>query len=277
MPKRFHKPNTAPPATAPLSVVPDEEKFKMQAWRRTVTIRVLVVDDYKPWLRFIRATLQELPELQVISDASDGQEAVQKAIQLQPDLILLDIGLPTLNGIEAARKIRERNPEAKILFLSEQRSQDVIAEALGTGSGYVVKSYAARELLHAVNALLNGRQFVSNGVADLTENREELPNAGNRRHEFYHEGRALEHGFAQFLGTALKNGDAVVVLASDSHRAAILEKLKVDGVDVCAAIDEQRYVPLDAAHSLHMFRFAEDLTTQAAVAAQQKGRRVGVA
>ena len=76
----------------------------------TSTIRVLVVDDYEPWRRFVCSTLQKRPELQVVGEVSDGLEAVQQAEQLQPDLIVLDIGLPTMNGIEAARRIREVSP-----------------------------------------------------------------------------------------------------------------------------------------------------------------------
>ena len=98
-----------------------------------MVVRVLVVDDYQPWRRFIRSMLQDLQELQIIGEASDGREAVQKAVQLQPELILIDVGLPTLNGIEAARRIREHNPDAKILFVSEQRSRDVVLEAMKTG------------------------------------------------------------------------------------------------------------------------------------------------
>jgi len=138
-----------------------------------MVVRVLVVDDYQPCLRFILSILQEMPELQVVAQASDGQEAVQKAVQLKPDLSLLDIGLPTLNGIEAARQIRDDDPEAKICFLSAQRSEDVVREALSTGSGYVVKSSAARELLQAVIAVLNGEQFVSACVAHLNEQDEQ--------------------------------------------------------------------------------------------------------
>ena len=96
----------------------------------TSPIRVLVVDDYQPWRRFVCLTLQIRPELQVIGEVSDGLEAVKKAQELQPDLIVLDIGLPTLNGIEAARRIREVSPEAKILFVSENRSWDITEEAL---------------------------------------------------------------------------------------------------------------------------------------------------
>ena len=83
------------------------------------TIRVLVVDDYEPWRRFEVSRLADFPEPLVIDEASDGPEAVQKAQELQPALILLDIGLPTLNGIEAARRIRNLSPTSKILFVSQ--------------------------------------------------------------------------------------------------------------------------------------------------------------
>ena len=99
------------------------------------SIRVLVVDDYEPWRRFASTTLLKQPELQVIGEVSDGLEAVQKAKELQPDLILLDVGLPTLNGIEAARRIRKVSPGSKILFASENRSADIAEEALSTGAG----------------------------------------------------------------------------------------------------------------------------------------------
>jgi DNA-binding NarL/FixJ family response regulator len=111
-------------------------------------------------------TLQKQPELQIIGEVTDGFEAVQKAQQLQPDLILLDIGLPTLNGIETARRIRALSPKSKILFVSENRSWDIAEEALRTGAGgYVVKSDAAGELLPAVNAVLGGKRFVSSSLA----------------------------------------------------------------------------------------------------------------
>ena len=130
------------------------------------SIRVLVVDDYEPWRRFTCTTLMKQPELQVIGEVSDGLEAVQEAKELQPDLILLDIGLPTLNGIEAARRIREVSPASKILFVSENRSPDLAEGALSNGaSGYVVKSDAAGELLPAIKAVLEGKRFVSASLA----------------------------------------------------------------------------------------------------------------
>ncbi|HEY6249007.1 MAG TPA: response regulator transcription factor [Candidatus Angelobacter sp.] len=130
-------------------------------------IRVFVVDDYEPFRRIVVLTIEQQPELQTIGEASDGLEAVRKAEELQPDLILLDIGLPTLNGIEVARRIRERSPKSKILFLSENRSLDIIEAALHTGAGgYVVKSDAGSKLLPAVEAVLQGKQFISSSLSD---------------------------------------------------------------------------------------------------------------
>jgi DNA-binding NarL/FixJ family response regulator len=128
---------------------------------RVPLIRVLVVEDFEPFRRFICSTLEKKSELQVVCEVSDGLEAVQKAEELQPDLILLDIGLPTLNGIEAARQIRKLAPEAKIIFVSQESSADVVQEALSLGAlGYVVKTHAGSELLAAVDAVLLEKQFV---------------------------------------------------------------------------------------------------------------------
>ena len=132
----------------------------------TALVRILVVDDYEPWRRFERLTVLAREELQIIGECSDGDEAIQKADELKPDLILLDISLPTLNGIEAARRIRQVSPNSKILFVTENRSPDIAEEALSTGAtGYVVKSDGARELLPAIKAVLEGKRFISAGLA----------------------------------------------------------------------------------------------------------------
>jgi DNA-binding NarL/FixJ family response regulator len=127
---------------------------------RTPLVRVLLVEDFEPFRRFIHPTLQEA-ELQVVGEVSDGLEAVQKAEELQPDLILLDIGLPTLNGIEAARRIRKLSPQSKILFLSQESSADVIEEALKYGVGYVIKTHAGSDLLATIEAMRAAGHFVS--------------------------------------------------------------------------------------------------------------------
>jgi len=121
-----------------------------------------VVDDYEPWRAFVASTLKSQSKLRIIGEAKDGLEAVQMAQQLQPDLILLDIGLPTINGIEAARRIRELSPRSRILFMSENRSREIAEEAIRTGAcGYVVKGAATSELLPAVEAVLQDKRFVS--------------------------------------------------------------------------------------------------------------------
>ena len=128
-------------------------------------VRILVVDDFGPWRQHICSTLKGRQELQIVGEASDGPEAVKIAEELKPDLILLDIGLPTLNGIAAARQIRKLAPESKIIFVSQESSPDVVQEALNVGArGYVVKTTAGSDLVAAIEAVLEGRQFVSGGL-----------------------------------------------------------------------------------------------------------------
>ena len=124
-------------------------------------VRVLVVEDFVPFRQFISSRLATRPDLQVICEVSDGLEAVQKAVELKPDLILLGIALPSLNGIEAARRIRTLAPESKIIFLSQESSPDVVQEAFSLGAqGYVVKAKAGSELLDAVDAVISGKKFI---------------------------------------------------------------------------------------------------------------------
>lgn len=121
-----------------------------------------MVDDYEPFRRFVRSTLRKRPALQIVSESSDGQEAVQKAEELKPDLILLDIGLPTLNGIEVARRIRTSSPDSKIIFVTQESSPDVVDATLSLGAwGYVLKAKAGSDLLTAVDAVMLGKRFVS--------------------------------------------------------------------------------------------------------------------
>jgi DNA-binding NarL/FixJ family response regulator len=130
------------------------------------SVGLLEVEDYEPFRRFVCSTLEKRTELQVVGEVSDGLEAVQKAEELRPDLILLDVGLPTLNGIEPARRIRKLSPQSKILFVSQETSTDVVQEALGLGAmGYVAKTNAGIELLVAVEAVCQSRRFVSAGLA----------------------------------------------------------------------------------------------------------------
>ena len=117
--------------------------------------RVLVVDDFEPWRRFLCSTLEkQRDDVEIVGESSDGWEAIEQAQELHPDLVMLDVGLPTLNGIETARRLRRLCPCSKILFVSQESSPEVIEEALGTGAeGYVVKVNAS-DLLRVVDNTL---------------------------------------------------------------------------------------------------------------------------
>jgi DNA-binding NarL/FixJ family response regulator len=129
------------------------------------TIRVLVADDYEPFRQFLVLRLKQRPVLQIVGQVSDGQEAVRKAEELKPDLILLDIDLPTLNGIDAAREIRKLSPESKIIFVTQEFCNEMVQAAHNLGaSGYVLKAEAGSKLLAAVDAVLEGRLFFSSGL-----------------------------------------------------------------------------------------------------------------
>jgi len=238
-------------------------------------VRVLVVEDHEQFQQFICSTLETSPELQVIGRVSDGRAAVQKAEEVQPDLIVLDIGLPTLSGIEAARRIRKLSPQSKIIFLTQESSADVVREALNLGAkGYVLKRNAGSELLAAVEAVRRGGEFVGRGLPGRTStevadkqasdrlcHQEDLPSLSPRTShsprghvvQFYDDDASFLIGFTCFLEAALKAGNAVIVVATESHRQAFLQRLQAHGVDVAAAIEQRRYIPLDVAETLSTF------------------------
>jgi DNA-binding NarL/FixJ family response regulator len=130
------------------------------------TRRILIVEDFEPIRLQLQCIIQQHPDWQVIDAAADGMEAVQKAIELQPDVVLLDIGLPKLNGIEAARQIQSLSSALKILFVSQERSADIVGAVLSAGAaGYVVKEDVGHELIHAVTTVLAGGRYVGRRFA----------------------------------------------------------------------------------------------------------------
>ncbi|HET6178585.1 MAG TPA: response regulator [Candidatus Sulfotelmatobacter sp.] len=274
----------------------------------TSSIRILVAEDFEPFRRFLLSTLRNTWDEKYIQAVSGGLEAVRWAQELKPDVILLDIGLPGLNGIEAARQIRRFSPKSKILFVSQESSAEVVQHAFSLGAcGYVVKMDAGRELLVAVDAVLRGERFVGSrftghhfagtsdtGTPQIIRRDKVLTSlqrhdiSATRRHEatFYSDDESFMEGFTQFIGAALRTGNAVITVATESHRDNLLPRLQTHGLDIGAAIEQGRYIALDAAETLSTFmvndmpdpvrfmKVASDLIAGAAKAARGEQPRV---
>ncbi len=269
---------------------------------------ILVAEDFDPFRQFVCLSLRQREDFQLIYEASDGLEAVKRAEELQPDLVLLDIGLPRLNGIEVGRRIRQVSPNSKILFVSQELSVDVVQEALHLGAqGYLLKADAADELLPAVDAVLQGGQYLSRRLrphvisktqdetlADSLRSKEHPslpPQNGNsvRVHKaaFHPDDASLVDDFTCFVEFALKMENPVIVIATESHRTNLRQRLQARGRDMATAIQEGTYISMDVAEVLsevmvndwpdatRFLRLASDLIMEAAKAA--KGRHFRVA
>jgi CheY-like chemotaxis protein len=237
-------------------------------------LRILVVEDHAPFRRFICAALQRRAEFQTI-EAADGLEAVRKAEELQPDLILLDINLPKMHGFEAAKQIRGLAPDARLLFMSQESSSDIVREALGLGAhGYIQKISAPTDLLSAIDAVLAGQRFVSRSLAFTEPADAPAP----RRHEilFCSDDAAIIDGFTRFIAAALHAADAAIALVTESHRTGLLQELRTHGVDIDGAIERGTYVSFDADVAPDSVRFLEAINgvRQAAAKAGKAHPRV---
>lgn len=216
--------------------------------------RVLVVDDYDPWRRRVRSVLERAAEWDVIAEVGDGAEATHVAEALKPDLILLDVGLPTLTGIEAAARILARDSTIRILFVSEHRSWEIVEAALATGArGYVLKQDAGRELLPAMATVAGGRRFVGRrlGGRHLEKTKEHTASA-TRCHEvgFHTDDASVTDEYTRFAETSLTAGNPFIVIANPPRQGEIHRMLRAKGIDVDLAIKDGRYVAIDVADSL---------------------------
>ena len=235
---------------------------------------ILVVDDFEGFRRFVCSVLQARREFR-FTEALNGLEAVEKAEKLQPDLILLDIGLPDLNGLQVAKRLPKLAPAAKILFLSQESSPDVVREARSLGAlGYVHKPCSKTDLLPAIEAVLGGEQFVSNGLEFGTD--AQPPH----RHEilFCSDDAATVDGLARFIAAALNAGNPAIVWATESHRASLLQRLRAQGVDMDASIHRGTYISSDVAEPPDAARMVAALKALRAAAsnAGKKHPRVAV-
>jgi DNA-binding NarL/FixJ family response regulator len=239
-------------------------------------LKILVVEDYAPFRRFICSALNQRPEFRVV-EAADGLEGVQKAEALQPDFILLDLNLPTLHGFEAARRIRRFAPEARLLFVSQESSADVVRESFRVGGdGYVQKMRAAIDLLPAIDAVGRGQHFVSSGLALSSRAAAHV----SHRHEiaFCSDDQATVDTLIRFMAAALNAADAAIVLVTDSHRRRLLQELRMRGLDTEGAIQRGTCIFLDADEAPDLSRFHDVVNSvrAAAVTAGKDNARVAI-
>jgi DNA-binding NarL/FixJ family response regulator len=211
--------------------------------------RILIVEDYEPFRRFLATELERRADCRIVGQASDGIDAVQKVKDLQPDMILLDIGLPGLNGIQVAKAASNLAAHAKLLFVSQECGTDMVREALRSGGhAYIHKPYADSDLPAAIEAVLAGKRFVSPSLPFR-------PHTDAHRHDVVicsNDGVLLD-ALTPYTATALEAGEAVIVLVNPSHRNGLLERLRAQGLDIGADIEQGALVLWDVRDALKTF------------------------
>jgi DNA-binding NarL/FixJ family response regulator len=196
-------------------------------------LKILLADDHTLVRQGIRKILEEQPDWQVIDEAHDGREAVEKAATHEPDVVLIDIRMPMLNGIEATRQITRRVPKARVLVLSMHADEAYVVQAVEAGArGYLLKDSADVELMRAVTAVASGKSFFSPAVASvmLDDYRRHLASKGaTDRYESLTE---REREIFQLVAEGRSNKEVADLLflspaTVETHRARILKKLEV--------------------------------------------------
>jgi DNA-binding NarL/FixJ family response regulator len=245
--------NAWPPAAGPH--VPDRRRTLK---RCSLGYRVLVVEDHERWRRHLCSVLANAAGCEVIGAASEGWEAVQKIETLKPDLILMDIGLPGIDGIEAARQVIARDPRSRILFVSEHQSSDIVQTALRSGArGYITKSDAARELLPAMEAIVQERRFIGARFGGRSfEAATDMEAARELRHHevgLHSDEASLLEDYARFSEAAVRAGTSLIVVLSQRRADLLHQKLRARGVDVDGALRQGRYLVLEVLDTVSRF------------------------
>jgi two-component system response regulator NreC len=196
-------------------------------------LRLLLGDDHTLLLHGLRKILEERPDWQVVGEAGDGREAVRQAIELQPDVAILDIGMPLLNGIEATRQIVKRVPECRVLILSMHSDEVYITRAIQAGAkGFLLKDAAGNDLIGGVSAVAAGKTFFSHVVAQSMLNDYMRRVAADAVVDPYDSLSEREREVFQLIAEGYSNKDVALILSIspatvETHRAHILEKLDV--------------------------------------------------
>jgi two-component system response regulator NreC len=194
----------------------------------TKTIRVLVADDHTILRSGLRMLLNAQPDIEVIGEASDGRQAISETQQLQPDVILMDITMPTINGIEATRQIKSLLPEVKVLILTMHENEEYLFRALRAGaSGYILKEAADTELITAIRLIQEGRSYLSPSAQSMM-----VGDYLQREKDSYSELTEREREILKLIAEGLTNhqiAERLVISPKtvDTHRTHVMEKLNL--------------------------------------------------
>ena len=221
----------------------------------------------------------------IVGEAADGQDAIRQAEALRPDIVTMDIGLPVLNGLAAASRIRTVAPDAKLMFVTIESSFEVVQQAFNLGAhGYVYKPRAQRDVLAVLDAIIRGGRFVSGGVERVAQG----DSLASHRHDvlFCSSDAVLIGAFSRFIAGELGKGHAVITLVTEAHDQSLRHSLQASQVDLALAIRQQRYVQLNIHELLakvmvngqpdpmRFLKAAEDIVTDAVRRATSEYARV---
>lgn len=196
-------------------------------------LRLLIGDDHTLFRHGLRKILEERPEWQVVAEAGNGREAVQQTLELQPDVALLDIGMPLLNGIEATRQIARRLPEVRVLILSMHAEEAYVVQALQAGArGYLLKDSAAVDLISGIAAVVTGKSFFSPAVAQVMLNDYVRRLADQGITDRYDALSEREREVMQLVAEGRSSKEIAEMLSIapstvETHRAHIFQKLEI--------------------------------------------------
>ena len=199
-------------------------------------VRILVADDHTLFRQGLRRVLQEQPGWEVVAEASDGAEAVRKAIELEPHVVILDIAMPRLNGVDATRQIVRRLPAVRILIVSMYSDEVFVSQALQAGAhGFLLKDSADSDLVRAVTDLLNGKSFFSPAVSKVVLDDYVRQLAARGVTDRFDTLSEREREVFQLIAEGHSNKDIAGVLhvspgTVETHRARIMEKLDIHSV-----------------------------------------------
>lgn len=197
-------------------------------------IRILIADDHTIVRQGLARLLEDQPDLEVVGEATHGQEAVEKALRLKPDVVVMDIAMPRMNGIEASMRIRKRLPKTKIIILSMYSHEHYIHNLLETGiSGYLLKDSSGRDIIEAIHAAMNDETFLSPPISKVVVETYRTPRKATSAEEKFKQLSNREREVFQLIAEGHSTSQiadmlCVSVSTIKSHRSKILEKLNLE-------------------------------------------------